>query len=97
MNLAGILLGLINIAIVVASLLLIGAVILWFVGWMGLAVPANVQKGYVVVVALIGLYMLVALLLGIPTVRIIGGFQGEGVAGRAAIALSATTARHHGA
>jgi hypothetical protein len=72
MSLAGILLGIINIAIVVAILLLIGAVILWFMSWMGLGVPANVQKGYIIVVALIGLYMLVALLLGIPTVRIIG-------------------------
>jgi hypothetical protein len=71
MSLAGILLGIINIAIVIAILLLVGAIILWFCSWMGLAVPANVQKGYMVVVALIGLYMLVALLLGIPTIRII--------------------------
>jgi hypothetical protein len=92
MSLAGILLGLINIAIVIAVLLLIGAVILWFMSWMGLAVPANVQKGYIVVVALIGLYMLVALLLGIPTVRIIGGFHAEGIGGRAAFAISASTA-----
>jgi hypothetical protein len=72
MSLAGILLGLINIAIVIAILLLIGAIILWFLSWMGMAVPGNVQKGYLAVVALIGLYMLVALLLGIPSVRIIG-------------------------
>ena len=73
MSLGGILLGVINIAIVIAVLLLVGAIILWFCSWMGLAVPANVQKGFLIVVALIGLYMLVALLLGIPTVRIIGG------------------------
>ena len=77
MSLAAILLGLINIAIVIAILLLIGAVILWFLSWMAMPVPANVQKGYLAVVALIGLYMLVALLLGIPTVRIIGGFHGS--------------------
>ena len=71
MSLTAILLGLINIAIVVGVLMLVGAVILWFCSWMGLAVPANVQKGYIVVVALIGLYMLVALLLGIPTLRLI--------------------------
>jgi sterol desaturase/sphingolipid hydroxylase (fatty acid hydroxylase superfamily) len=71
MSLTAILLGLINIAIVVGVLMLIGAIILWFCSWMGLAVPANVQKGYIVVVALIGLYMLVALLLGIPTLRLI--------------------------
>lgn len=73
MSLAGILLGLINIAIVIAGLLLIGAVIVWFCSWMQINVPPNVQKGYIIVVALIGLYMLVALMLGIPTLRIITG------------------------
>jgi hypothetical protein len=72
MALSGLLLGIINIAIVVATLLLIGAIILWFCSWMGLSVPGNVQKGYIIVVALIGFYMIVALLLGIPTLRIIG-------------------------
>ena len=72
MSLSGIVLGVINIAIVVAILLLVGAIILWFCSWMGMSVPANVQKGYLAVVALIGLYMLVALLFGIPSVRVIG-------------------------
>ena len=80
MNLPAILLGLINIAIVIAILLLIGAVILWFMSWMGMAVPPNVQKGYLVVVALIGLYLLVSLLLGIPSVRIIGFLGGGAIA-----------------
>lgn len=70
-TLAGILLGIINIAIVIAILLLIGAVIMWFCSWMTIGIPANVQKGYMIVVALIGLYLLVALLLGMPIVRII--------------------------
>ena len=52
-------------------LLLVGAVILWFCSWIGFAVPANVQKLYIAIVALIGLYMLVALLFGMPSVRII--------------------------
>ena len=73
MSLTGLLLGIINIAIVISILLLIGAVILWFCSWMGLGVPANVQKGYIIVVALIGLYMLVSLLLDVPTLRIIHG------------------------
>ena len=71
MLLSGLLLGVINILIVVGVLMLVGAIVLWFCSWMGLAVPPNVQKGYIVVVALIGLYMLVALLLGIPTLRLI--------------------------
>ena len=56
MSLGGILLGIINMAIVVAILLLVGAIILWFCSWMGIGVPANVQKGYIAVVALIALY-----------------------------------------
>lgn len=72
MSLAGIVLGVINIAIVIAILLLVGAVIVWFCSWMQLAVPEQVKKGFIIVVALIGLYMLVALLLGIPTIRVIG-------------------------
>jgi hypothetical protein len=72
MALSGILLGVINIAIVIAILLLIGAIILWLCSWMSLNVPTNVQRGYIIVVGLIGLYMLVALLLGIPTLRIVG-------------------------
>jgi sterol desaturase/sphingolipid hydroxylase (fatty acid hydroxylase superfamily) len=72
MSVTGIVLGVINAAIVVAILLLVGAIILWFMSWMSMGVPANVQKGYIIIVALIGLYMLVALLLGIPTLRVIG-------------------------
>jgi hypothetical protein len=71
MSLAGILLGLINVAIVVAILLLIGAIIVWFCSWMNMTIPGQVQKGYIAVVALIGLYMIVALLLGIPTIHVI--------------------------
>ena len=72
MSLSGIILGVINIAIVIAVLLLVGAVIVWFCGWWNLAVPVNVQKIYVAIVALVGLYMLVALLFGIPSIKIIG-------------------------
>jgi len=77
MSLSGIVLGIINIAIVVAVLLLVGAIILWFCSWMGIAVPGNVQKGYIAVVALIALYLIVALLLGLPGVRIIGRSQSQ--------------------
>ena len=73
MSLSGILLGIINVAIVVAILLLVGAIILWFCSWRESAYPyIGLQKGYIAVVALIALYLIVALLLGIPSVRIIG-------------------------
>jgi hypothetical protein len=71
MSLTGILLGLINVALVVAILMLIGAVVVWFASWMQIAIPQNVQRGFMIVVFLIGLYMLVALLVGIPTVHIV--------------------------
>lgn len=72
MSLSGIILGVINVAIVVAVLLLIGALLLWLCSWLGLGVPTNVQRGYIAVVALIALYLLVALIFGIPSLRIIG-------------------------
>src|SRR4029077_4802638 len=72
MSLSGLLLGLVNIAIVVVILLLIGAVILWFCSWLNFAIPGNVQKLYVAVVALIALYMLIAIIFGIPSIRLIG-------------------------
>lgn len=72
MSLTGLLLGLINIAIVVAVLVLVGYVIMWILGLIGFPVPMTVQKIYMVIVALIALYMIVSLLLGIPTLRIIG-------------------------
>ena len=72
MSLSGIILGIINIAIVIAVLLLVGAVIVWFCSWMKLTVPENVQRIYLAIVVLVGLYMLVALLFGIPSIKIIG-------------------------
>lgn len=67
MSLAAILLGLINIAIVVAILVLIGYIVVWLFGWLGFAIPQPVQRIYMVIVALIALYMIVALLLGLPS------------------------------
>jgi hypothetical protein len=64
--LSAIILGIINIAIVVAILVLIGLVIVWFLSWIGFAVPDKVQKVYLIIVVLVALYMLVALLFGLP-------------------------------
>lgn len=71
-SLGGILLGLINIAIVVAVLILIGYVILLIFSWLNFPIPAPIQKIYMVIVVLIALYMIVQLLLGVPGLRIIG-------------------------
>ena len=66
MSITGILLGLINIAIVVAILILIGYIAVWLLGALGFAIPDTVQKIFMVIVALIALYMIVSLLLGVP-------------------------------
>jgi hypothetical protein len=66
MALASILLGLINIAIVVAILVLIGYIVVWLFSWLGFAIPETVQRIYMIIVALVALYMIVSLLLGMP-------------------------------
>jgi len=66
MSLTGIILGIINVAIVVAILLLVGAIIVWFANALSWPVPEMVQRIYIGIVALIALYMIVALLLGHP-------------------------------
>jgi hypothetical protein len=73
MSLGGILLGIINVAITVAILVLIGLVIVWLMSYLGFPIPAQVQKVYMIIVALIALYMIVALLLGLPLpFRVVG-------------------------
>jgi hypothetical protein len=71
MSLAGLLLGVINIAIVVAVMVLIGAVIVMLANWFQWPIDWNVQRLYLLVVALIALYMVVALLLGMPTIHLL--------------------------
>jgi len=72
LSLSGIILGIINIAIYAALLVLIGLIIVWFAGWFDFAIPQQVQRIYVLIVALICLYMLVSLLFGIPVPGPIG-------------------------
>jgi hypothetical protein len=71
MSLSGILLGLINVAIVAAIFVLIGAIIVMIAKWFNYSIDWNVQRMYLLVVLLIVLYMIVALLLGLPTWRVI--------------------------
>jgi len=73
MAFGAIILGVINIAIVVAILVLIGALIVMVAGWFEWPIPWNVQRLYLLIVMLIALYMVVALLLGLPLpLRVIG-------------------------
>lgn len=70
-SIAGLMLGIIDIGIVAVGLLLIGLLVLWILSMFEFAVPARIQKLYVVLILLIALYMLVALLLGMSTFHII--------------------------
>jgi hypothetical protein len=71
MNVSGLFLGIINIAIVVVLLLLLGAVAVWLLHLIAnVAIPGQVQQLYLVLVALIALYMIVALLFGLPSVQV---------------------------
>lgn len=66
-SLAGVILGLLNIAVVVILLLLIGAIIWWvFTTWIT-PLPARIEKLYIALVVVVALYMLVAMLFGMPT------------------------------
>jgi hypothetical protein len=71
MSLGGLLLGIINIAIVIAVLVLIGAIIVMVANWFQWPIDWNVQRLYLLVVALVALYMVAALLLGMPTVHLL--------------------------
>lgn len=75
MTIAGLILGVINIAIVVAVLVLVGYIFVWILGLIGFPIPPMVQKLYLIIVALIALYMFAALLLGLPIpFRVIHGY-----------------------
>ena len=70
MSLSGTLLGLINIAIVVVLLLIIGVIAVWLFGMIGWTLPGQLRQLYLALVVLIALYMVVALIFGLPSVTL---------------------------
>lgn len=69
---SALILGVINIAIVVAVLILVGLLIVWFMNLLGMGGPPDeLRKIYMVIVGLIALYMLVALFLGLPSFAVL--------------------------
>ena len=88
------LLGIINIAIWAAIMVLVGAVIVMIAKWFGYEIDWNVQRLYLLVVMLVVLGMIVALVVvGLPPqFRIVDTFRAEAVAGAAAAALPIGTA-----
>jgi hypothetical protein len=71
MSIGGLLLGIIDAAIVAAILVLIGAIIVWIAEVFQWPIPWNIQRIYLLVVLLIVLYLIVALLLGLPAVHVL--------------------------
>lgn len=65
-SLSGLLLGVINILIVVVVLLLIGAIIELVMRYLSWTVDWTIRRLYLAFVALVALYLLVRLLLGVP-------------------------------
>lgn len=94
MNLAGLLLGIINIAIAVAILVIIGLIIVWFASWLGFAVPEQIKKVFMIIVFLVGLGMLVALLLGVQFGPRFISVPFQGVPSSIFAALPGTTVAH---
>jgi hypothetical protein len=72
MSLSGVLLGLINIGIIVVVLLFVGAIGQFILQKLSWPPSENMVKLFIALVALVALYMLAALILGVPSIRIIG-------------------------
>jgi hypothetical protein len=70
LSISGILLGVVNIAIVVVLLLLIGVIAWWLLGLLHVQLPGEARQLYLVLVALIALYMFIALIFGLPSISI---------------------------
>jgi predicted ABC-type exoprotein transport system permease subunit len=72
MAISGLVLGIINIAIVVVLLLLLGAVAVWLLQWIAhVTIPGQVQQLFLIFVALVALYMIAALIFGLPSISVL--------------------------
>lgn len=70
--LSALILGVINIAIVAAVLVFVGLLIAWFASWFKIQIDERLQRVYLIIVFLVCLYMLTALLLGLPMPGLLG-------------------------
>jgi hypothetical protein len=68
-------LGIINAVLVGAILALVGAVIVMIAKWFQWPIDWNVQRLYLLVVLLVVLYLIVAVLFGLPGIRVIGAVE----------------------
>ena len=65
MSIGGFLLGIINAAVIGVLLILAGLIILWVLSWFNLSIPEQIQRMYVILVALYVLYLIVGSLFGL--------------------------------
>ena len=65
MSASGVLLGFLNVALTCAIIVFIAFVILWILGWMGIAVDGNVLKWGKIIVGLLCLIIIVGWLLSL--------------------------------
>lgn len=72
MTLTGIVLGALNCILLVALLVLVGAIIAWIASIFEWPIPWNIQRLYLAICLLIFIICVVSMLLGSPMVRWIG-------------------------
>jgi hypothetical protein len=94
---SGLVLGILNAVIVGAILVLVGAIIVMIARWFQWPIDWNVQRLYLLVVLLIVLYLIVAVLLGLPHWRVISGVDEPFRAVATAAAAGTRPAVDHGA
>jgi hypothetical protein len=72
MSLAGILIGLLNCILLVAILVLLGAIVAWVATLFEWPIPWNIQRIYLLICLLVFIICVATLLLGVPMVHFLG-------------------------
>lgn len=70
-SISGFILGVINIGIVAVLLVLVGLLIEWLFVQFEKPLPVQARKFYLLLILLVALYMVVALLFGLPVLRVL--------------------------
>jgi hypothetical protein len=64
-------LGVINIALIVAILFFVGLLVAWFARMAGYPIPRELRMAYFLILLILVIYMVAALLLGLPSWRVV--------------------------
>jgi hypothetical protein len=71
MTIASVLIGVLNCVLLVAILVLVGALVAWVASMFSWPIPWNIQRIYLLVVLIVFIICVVGLLLGSPTIHLI--------------------------